>query len=89
MATTICELKRLKTLLLSLGVTISRPMKIYCHSQAALHIASNLVFHEWMKHIEVDCHFLRNELLNGNISTHHVSTHTQLTDIFTKALRKR
>lgn len=45
MATTTCELKWLKALLLSLGVTHTRPMLLYCDSQAALHIAANPVFH--------------------------------------------
>ncbi|PNX93517.1 retrovirus-related Pol polyprotein from transposon TNT 1-94 [Trifolium pratense] len=89
MATTTCELKWLKALLLSLGVSHSLPMRIYCDSQSALHIAANPVFHERTKHIEVDCHFLRDELLKGNISTHHVSTKIQLADIFTKALGKQ
>jgi hypothetical protein len=89
MATTACELKWLKALLLSLGVSHSLPMRIYCDSQSALHIAANPVFHERTKHIEVDCHFLRDELLKGNISTHHVSTKIQLADIFTKALGKQ
>jgi hypothetical protein len=89
MATTTCELKWLKSLLVSLGVDHTHPMKIYCDSQAALHIAANPVFHERTKHIEVDCHFLRDELLKGNISTQHVSTHMQLADIFTKALGKQ
>jgi hypothetical protein len=89
MATTLCELKWLKALLVSLGIDHSPPMKIYCDSQAALHIAANPVFHERTKHIEADCHFVRDELLKGNISTQHVSTHTQLADIFTKALGKQ
>jgi hypothetical protein len=89
LATTTCELKWLKELLSFLGVSHPRPMKVYCDSQAAMHIAANPVFHERTKHIGVDCHFVRDKLLRGNISTYYVSTHTQLADIFTKALGKQ
>lgn len=89
MAMTVCELKWLKGLLLSLGVVHTTPIRLYCDSQAALHIAKNPVFHECTKHIEVDCHFLRDEIVRGTISPSYVSTHVQLADIFTKALGQR
>ncbi|KAL9431918.1 hypothetical protein AB3S75_027012 [Citrus x aurantiifolia] len=86
MATITCELKCLKGLLMSLGVDHSRPMHLYCDSQAALHLAANPVFHEQTKHIEVDCHFVRDEIQRRNIRPAYVSAHIQLADIFTKAL---
>lgn len=86
MATTTCELKWLKALLLCLGVIHPHPMQLYCDSQAALHIAANPVFHERTKHIKVDCHFLHDEILCGNITTKYVPSYAQLADIFTKAL---
>jgi len=89
MATTMCELKWLKGLLHSLGIGHLRPMLLYCDSQVALHIAANPVFHERTKHIDIDCHFIRDAILNGTITTRYVNTSSQLADIFTKALGKR
>lgn len=36
-----------------------------------------------------NCHFIHDEILNGVINTKHVSTKTQIADIFTKALGRR
>ena len=89
MAALTCELKWLKALLLSLGVRHPKAIKIFCDSESALHIAKNPVFHERTKHIEVDCHFVRDAINDGLISLDHVPTSSYLADIFTKALGKK
>ena len=79
-----CELVWLKQLLQELlDVT---QMTLICDNQVALHINSNPVFHERTKHIEIDCHFIREKILSGDIKTEFVNSSDQLTDIFTKSL---
>ena len=62
-------------------------MTLICDNQATLHIASNLVFHEKMKHIEIDCHFICEKILSEIITTSFVNSNDQLVDVFSKSLR--
>ncbi|RVW40786.1 Retrovirus-related Pol polyprotein from transposon RE1 [Vitis vinifera] len=87
MALATCELIWLKHLLRELRFGKDEQMKLICDNQAALHIASNPVFHERTKHIEVDCHFIREKIASGCVATSFVNSNDQLADIFTKSLR--
>jgi len=81
-----CELIWLKHLLAYfgfLGVTI---MILFCDNQAVIHIASNLVFHEHTKHIEVDYHYIRQQVQAKLIQPQYVRSHDKLVDVITKAL---
>ena len=87
MALETCELIWLRHLLQELRFGKDEQMKLICDNQAALHIASNPVFHERTKHIEVDCHFIREKIASGCMATSFVNSNDQLADIFTKSLR--
>lgn len=86
MAAVTCELKWLNTLLFDLGIEHPKVVQLFRDNRSALYIAKNLVFHEHTKHIEIDCHFVRDVIQDKLISPLLVSLNTQLADIFTKAL---
>ena len=88
LADTTSELLWLWWLLKDLGVSTSSATPLYCDNQNAIHIAHNDVFHEWTKHIEIDCHFIRYHLVHGALKLFSVSSKDQLADIFTKSLPK-
>ena len=62
------------------------PIPLYCDNKSVIHLANIPVFHEWTKHLNIDCHFVREKLEDGFLMPKHVRTGLQLADIMTKAL---
>ena len=86
MALTCCEVTWLVALLKDLGLKDLGPVDLCCDNQAAIHIAANPVFHARTKHIEVDCHYVRDQVQAGTVKPTYVHTTQQVADVFTKVL---
>ena len=69
-----------------LGVSLTHPIKMVCDSKTAIQIASNPIFHERTKHIDIDCHFVRERICQVILKTKHINTKMQPADLLTKSL---
>ncbi|XP_052107967.1 uncharacterized mitochondrial protein AtMg00810-like [Arachis duranensis] len=85
LADTTAEVLSVRWLLEDLGAPQSTPTDVFCDNRSAIQIAHNDVFHERTKHIEIDCHFVRQRILINAIRLIAVGTLNQTADIFTKA----
>ncbi|GAU31820.1 hypothetical protein TSUD_58210 [Trifolium subterraneum] len=86
LAAATCEMQWLLYLLNDLQVQSIKLPVLFCDNQSALHIAANPVFHKRTKHLEIDCHIVRERLNSGMMKFLPVSTKNQLADFFTKPL---
>ena len=59
MAYTSCEIVWIKALLKDFCIEINEPIKLFCDNQSAIFLTRNPILHERTKHIEIDCHFIR------------------------------
>lgn len=73
-------------MLKDLGLKHLGPAIIGYDNQATIAIVVNPVLHERTKHVEVDCHYVRDMVKEGKLITEHVPSKSQVADILTKIL---
>ena len=88
MANTAAELTWLTYILRDLHLPLISPPVLYCDNISALHMTINPVFHARSKHIELDYHFVREQVALGNLITNHIPAFNQIADLFTKPVSK-
>lgn len=67
-------------------MTLDGLVSIFCDSRSAIQISTNLVFHECIKHIDINYHFIREKVWLGLVKLLHIYTTEQQVDILTKEL---
>ncbi|XP_019150409.1 PREDICTED: uncharacterized protein LOC109147234 [Ipomoea nil] len=82
----VCEVQWLTYLLNDLRVTTTKDATLFCDNKSAIAIAENYVFHERTKHIEIDCHVVREKVMQGLVKLLSVTSANQTADGFTKPL---
>ncbi|GKA53687.1 retrovirus-related pol polyprotein from transposon TNT 1-94 [Tanacetum coccineum] len=86
LADTVDELTWLQALLNELGIRLSSTPILWCDNLGATYLSANPIFHARTKHVEIDYHFVREKVAQGDLRVQHISTHDQIADIFTKPL---
>lgn len=61
-------------------------MPMYCDNQTTIFIASNTIFHERTKHIEVDYHFVLEAFMMKQVLTPYTRSKDQSLGIYTNLL---
>ena len=78
----------LLALLQELGFSLKLPPSLLCDNLGATHLSFNLVQHSRMKHIQIDLHFVRDQVQKGALKVSYVHTQDQLADLLTKPLSR-
>ncbi|KAD3067125.1 hypothetical protein E3N88_35005 [Mikania micrantha] len=86
LADTVAELIWLKALLRELGIAKNYSPTLWCDNLGATYLSANPVFHARTKHVEVDYHFVREQVAQGNLHIKFIATNDQIADVFTKPL---
>ncbi|XP_019069808.2 uncharacterized mitochondrial protein AtMg00810-like [Solanum lycopersicum] len=88
MATIVAEIIWMKGLFNELGVEVKLPVQLFSDNKVAIQIEAHPIFHERKKYFDIDCHFVREKIMDELIQTQHIGTKEQQADILTKGLCK-
>nr|XP_020167574.1 uncharacterized mitochondrial protein AtMg00810-like [Aegilops tauschii subsp. strangulata] len=85
-ANAVAECSWLQQLLQELHHDVSHATLVYCENVSVVYLSTNPFHHRRTKHIELDIHFVREQVALGRIRVLHVPTAQQFADVMTKGL---
>ncbi|KAJ3701350.1 hypothetical protein LUZ61_005055 [Rhynchospora tenuis] len=86
MAMAAAEIIWIQSLLHELGVKSAKSPILWCDNLGATFLAANPVFHARTKHIELDFHFIREQVASKKLNIQFLCSTDQLADVLTKPL---
>jgi hypothetical protein len=82
----VAEATWLRQLLHELQAPPSRCTLVYCDNINVVYLSTNPIQHQRTKHVEIDLHFVRENVAIGQVRVLHVPTTSQFADIFMKGV---
>ena len=89
LANATAEVMWVQKLLDELGIPHPLTACLWCDNLGAKYLSANPVFHARTKHIEIDFHFVREQVAAKRLDIRFVSTMDQIVDGFTKPLPEK
>ena len=86
LASAITELIWIHSLLCELNVTLLAASNLLCDNISTILLAANPILHTWIKHFELDLHFIHDSILKHKVALSHIRGPDQVVDILTKAV---
>ena len=88
MSSATCEAFWLRRILKDIGEKQTKPTKLHCDNQSAIKLAHNPIYHARTKHIELQHHFIRENIESKEIKLIYCNTSDTVANIFTKPVGK-
>jgi hypothetical protein len=82
------EIIWIKALLKELWVYLHKPPRLWCDNVGATYLTANPIFNGRTKHVEVDFHFVREQVASKAMEVRVISSKDQLADVLTKPLSR-
>jgi len=82
----VAEVSWLRQLLAELHSPLTRSTLVYCDNVSAVYLSTNPVQHQRTKHVEIDLHFVRDQVAIVDVRVLHVPATSHFANTFTKGL---